>query len=264
MNHPWRNQWALITGASSGIGSAFASELAAGETNLVLTARREDRLEKLAAQLREKYRVEVRTFAADLEDSEGPRRIRSFTDESGLKIEVLVNNAGFGFYGEQYTSPLDRQLAMVQVNCSAVVHLTQLYLPGMVERRRGAILILSSTAAFQPVAYINTYAATKAFDLLFAEGLAEEVERFGVKVCALCPGPTQSEFSQIAGTPRHAAAKVQTAEEVARIGLRAFAEGKHSALTSFSNKMQVELQRLAPRRFVAKMAAKMYRPQELR
>ncbi|HEY6340758.1 MAG TPA: SDR family oxidoreductase [Bryobacteraceae bacterium] len=263
MNHPWRNQWALITGASAGIGSALAHELAEGKANLVLTARRQDRLEKLAAQLREKYGVEVRTFAADLEDSEGPRRIRSFTEENGLTVEVLVNNAGFGAYGEQYTSPVDRQLAMVQVNCLAVVHLTQLYLPAMVARRSGAILILASTAAFQPVAYINTYAATKAFDLLFAEGLAEEVERFGIKVCALCPGPTQSEFSQIAGTPRHAAVRVQTAEEVARIGLRALAEGKHSVLTSFANKMQVELQRLAPRRFVVKMAAKIFRPKEL-
>jgi uncharacterized protein len=263
MNHPWRNQWALITGASAGIGSAFAHELADGKANLVLTARREDRLERLAAQLREKYGVEARTFAADLEDSDGPRRIRSFTEENGLTVEVLVNNAGFGAYGEQYTSPVDRQLAMVQVNCSAVVHLTQLYLPAMVARRSGAILILASTAAFQPVAYINTYAATKAFDLLFAEGLAEEVERFGVKVCALCPGPTQSEFGQIAGTPRAPAARVQTAEEVARIGLRALAEGKHFVLTSFANKMQVELQRLAPRRLVVKMAAKIFRPKEL-
>lgn len=260
MKYPWPNRWALITGASSGIGSALAHELAEGQANLVLTARREDRLEKLAAEIREKYRVEVRTFAADLEDSEGPRRIRSFTEENGLTIEVLVNNAGFGAYGEQYTSAVDRQLAMVQVNCSAVVHLTQLYLPAMVARRRGAILILASTAAFQPVAYLNTYAATKAFDLLFAEGLAEEVERFGVKVCALCPGPTQSEFSQVAGTPRRAVSKVQTAKEVARIGLRALAEGKHCVLTSFANNMQVELQRLVPRRFVAKMAAKIFRP----
>jgi short-subunit dehydrogenase len=264
MNQPWRNQWALITGASSGIGSAFARELAEGGANLVLTARREDRLERLAADLRERCRVEVRTVAADLEDPEGPRRIRSFSDEGGLTIEVLINNAGFGAHGEQYASPVDRQLAMVQVNCSAMVHLTQLYLPAMVARRSGAILILSSTAAFQPMPYINTYAATKAFDLLFAEGLAEEVERFGVKVCALCPGPTQSEFSQIAGTPRHAAARVQTAEEVAHIGLRALAAGKRSTLTSFASKAQVELQRLAPRRFVVKMAAKMYRPKEPR
>jgi uncharacterized protein len=263
MNHPWRNQWALITGASAGIGSAFAHELAEGKANLVLTARRQDRLEELAAELREKYGVETRTFAADLEDSDGPRRIRSFTEDNGLTVEVLINNAGFGVYGEQYTSPVDRQLGMVQVNCLAVVHLTQLYLPAMVARRSGAILILASTAAFQPVPYINTYAATKAFDLLFAEGLAEEVERFGVKVCALCPGPTQSEFSQIAGTPHHAAARVQTAEEVARIGLRGLAEGKHSVVTSFASKMQVELQRLAPRRLVVKMAAKIFRPKEL-
>jgi short-subunit dehydrogenase len=263
MNHPWRNQWALITGASSGIGSACAQKLAEGGAHLALTARREDRLEKLAAELRERRRIEARTVAADLENPEGPRRIRSFTDKNGLMIEVLVNNAGFGAHGEQYASPVDRQLAMVQVNCAAVVHLTQLYLPAMVARRRGAILILSSTAAFQPMPYINTYAATKACDLLFAAGLAEEVERFGVKVCALCPGPTRSEFSQVAGVPRHAAARAQTAEEVARVGLRALAEGKRSALTSFANKAQVELQRLAPRRFVVKMA-KIYRPKELR
>jgi len=259
----WRGKWAVVTGASAGIGSELARELAEGGSHLVLTARREDRLEKLAAELREKSGVQVRTFVADLQDPDGPRRIHSFTEENGLTIDVLINNAGFGMYGEQHTLPIDQQLAMVQVNCSAVVHLTQLYLPAMVERRRGAILIVSSGAAFQPVPYVSTYAATKGFDLLFAEGIAEEVERYGVKVCALCPGPTESEFNQVAGTPRTGAPR-QTAEAVARVGLQALADGKHSVLTSFFNQMQLELQRLAPRRFVAKMAAKMYRPKDLR
>jgi len=264
MKHPWRDQWALVTGASAGIGSALAEELAEGGAHLVLTARRAERLDDLATRFRAKYNVSVESVVADLEDRHGPDQIYAFTQQKGIALDVLINNAGFGAYGEFRTSNLERHLGMVQVNCAAVVHLTRLYLPAMVQRRRGHILILSSTASFQAVPYLSTYAATKAFDLLFAEGLAEEVARFGVHVCALCPGSTESEFTQVADSPGPFGVRVETAEQVARVGLRALADGKHSFVSGFINRMNVELQRLAPRRLVTAAAERIFRPKDLR
>ncbi len=191
MNH-WQGKWALITGASAGIGAALARELAAGGTNLVLTARRRDRLAGLAGELSLKHGIRTLVCVADLARSSGPEEIFTFTEAKNITVDLLVNNAGFGAYGEFHKVLVDRLLEMVQVNVSAVVHLTHLYLPGMIARGSGDILILASTAAFQPVPYITTYAATKSFDLQFAEGLAEEVRHHGISVCALCPGSTES------------------------------------------------------------------------
>src|ERR1700741_2386938 len=202
MQNEWRNKWALVTGASAGIGLALATELAAGGTHLVLPARRRDRLEALAQGLKKAHAIEAEIFVADLAQRDAPEKIYAFTRQKGLAIELLINNAGFGQYGEVTQVDTQRLLDMVQVNCSAVVHLTRLYLPDMVARRRGDVLILASTAAFQAVPYITTYAATKAFDLLFAEGLAEEMKPHGIRVCALCPGSTESEFHVVAGRSR--------------------------------------------------------------
>ena len=260
----WTGKWAVVTGASAGIGVALAEELAAGGTHLVMTARRLDRLEEVAARLRSKHRVNVEVVAADLNAAEGPEEVFGFTERRGISVELLINNAGFGAYGEFYRNDRERELGMVRVNCLSVVHLTHLFLPAMVERRSGAILILASTAAFQAVAYIATYAATKAFDLLFAEALAEEVKRYGVKVCALCPGPTTSEFQDVAGTPARAGARFENAAKVARVGLKALAAGEHSVISGFVNQLGVVLQRLAPRRLVTGGAEKMLRPKHLK
>lgn len=261
----WHNKWALITGASAGIGRAFAELLAAGGANLVLTARRLERLEELAARLRSSHGIQAECFPADLQDPEAPEQLFAFTREKGIAIELLINNAGYGVYGEFQGSDLKRQLGMVQLNCSAVVHLTHLFLPGMIQRKSGDILIVASTAAYQPVAYIATYAATKGFDLLFAEALAEEVKRHNVRVCALSPGPTTSEFQQVSGYPLEDSPKgIESAEKVARTGLVALAAGKHSVISGFKNEMSVQAQRIAPRRLVTGAAEKMLRPQHLR
>src|ERR1019366_406392 len=193
MNH-WQGKWALITGASAGIGVAIARELAAGGTNLGLTARRRDRLAGLGGELSAKHDIRTLVCVADLAQPLGPQEIFSFTESKNIAIDLLLNNAGFGAYGEFHKVALDRLVEMTQVNVSAVVHLTHLFLPAMIARRSGDILILASAAAFQPVPYITTYAATKSFDLQFAEGLAEEVRQYGIRVCALCPGSTESEF----------------------------------------------------------------------
>src|SRR5258707_6558030 len=256
----WRKKWALITGASAGIGLALAEELASGGANLVLTARRKDRLEELARRLTATYKINTEVFPADLADANAPERIFGFTKEKGIEIDLLINNAGFGQYGEFHSVEKQRLLDMVQVNCSAVVHLTRLYLPEMVARRRGDILILASTASFQAVPYIATYAATKAFDLLFAEGLAEEMKPYGIRVCALCPGSTESEFHTVAGQEAFTAKNQEPADKVARTGLQALVAGKSYVKLGLGNYLGAHSQRLVPRRMVTRVAAKMFRP----
>src|SRR5713101_464904 len=255
----WRKKWALITGASAGIGAALAEELASSGTNLVLTARRKDRLEELARRLAATYKIDSEVFSADLADANAPERIFGFTKEKGIEIDLLINNAGFGQYGEFPSVEKQRLLDMVQVNCSAVVHLTRLYLPEMIARRRGDILILASTASFQAVPYISTYSATKAFDLLFAEGLAEEMKPYGIRVCALCPGSTESEFHAASGQEKFQR-RVETAEKVAHAGLKALAAGKSYIISGLGNYLGAHGERLVPRRFVTRMAGKMFKP----
>jgi uncharacterized protein len=258
--NPWQGKWALITGASAGIGTAIARELAAGGTNLILTARRRDRLAGLATELSDKHNIRTLVCVADLAQPLGPQQIFSFTEEKNIAIDLLVNNAGFGAYGEFHKVALDRLVEMTQVNVSAVVHLTHLFLPGMIARRSGDILILASAAAFQPVPYITTYAATKSFDLFFAEGLAEEVRQYGVRVCALCPGSTETEFLKVAGQRNHSRSAPETPEKVAHVGLRALAAGKSSVVSGFVNKLGSEVIRLVPRRTVARIVAGIFRP----
>jgi short-subunit dehydrogenase len=256
----WAGKWALISGASAGIGFEFAKLLAAGGANLVLTARRVDRLQRLASNLSTQHHVQVEVFSADLARPEAPVEIHKFTSAKNIEVELLINNAGFGAFGYAYEIPVEKMLEMIQVNCSAVVHLTRLYLPAMVARKHGDVLIVASLAAFQAVPFNSAYAATKAFDLLFAEGVAEEVRDFGVRVCALCPGSTNTEFQQVAEQPDRVFRSAETAEKVARVGLEALAAGKSYVISGFMNKLMQEGQRLARRRFVTKTAAKMMRP----
>ncbi|HYL86027.1 MAG TPA: SDR family oxidoreductase [Candidatus Angelobacter sp.] len=255
----WFGKWALVTGASAGIGVALAEELARGGTKLVLTARRKDRLDALAQRLASTYKVQTEVFAADLTEPSAPEKIFAFTQQKGIEIDLLINNAGFGRYGEFAGVEQQRLLDMVQVNCAAVVHLTHLFVQGMVARCRGDILILASTASFQAVPYISTYAATKAFDLLFAEGLAEELKPFGVHVCALCPGSTESEFHAAAGQEKFIH-RMETAEKVAQTGLRALAAGKSYVISGLGNYLGAHGERLVPRRFVTRVVAKMFKP----
>jgi uncharacterized protein len=258
----WQGKWALVTGASAGIGKALAEELAAGGTNLVLTARRRERLEALATSLSTTHKIRAEIFVADLVKPAAPPEILAFTRGKNIQIDLLINNAGFGAYGEFSTSDVSRQLEMVQVNCAAVVHLTHLFLPAMIERHSGDILILASTASFQAVPYISTYAATKAFDLFFAEGLAEELKPQGIRVCALCPGSTESEFREVANQSNVPAANTnrETAEKVARTGLKALAAGRSYVISGAGNYFGAHMQRLVPRRVVTSIAAKMFRP----
>jgi short-subunit dehydrogenase len=258
----FNGKWALVTGASAGIGVALARELAGHGAKLILTARRSDRLEALAAELTAKG-TEVRIVAADLNDPAGPQQIYDATEGlegSGLTVDILVNNAGLGQFGAFHQSPVEQELSQVRVNCEAMVRLTRLFVPRMVERRRGWVLVLASTASFQPVPYLSTYAAAKAFDRFFALGLAAEVARFGVRVTALCPGPTESEFFSVARAGAIRGRSVQPAEDVARLGVAALARGRRTIVPYFGGKFTAFLVRFLPVGLITYFVEKGARP----
>jgi short-subunit dehydrogenase len=260
---PFAGRWALVTGASAGIGAALARELAARGAHLVLTARRRQRLEALALELEERHGVHTRTVAADLNDRAAVPALHEATEGAGIAIDILVNNAGYGQYGEFLGGDLEAALGMVEVNCRAVLQLTGLLLPRMVDRRRGWVMIVASTASFQPVPYMAAYAATKAFDRYLAEALAAEVGRHGVRVSALCPGPTESEFGQVAGSPDWSR-RSQPAAEVARRGLDALARGRPAVIPPLSGRLMTSAQRVFPRRTVTAAIERMFRPRRPR
>lgn len=255
----FEGRWALVTGASSGIGTALARELARLGAKLVLTARRRDRLEALAVELAAAG-VQTRIVTADLNDPAAPQRIYDATEGAGLPIEILANNAGLGQYGAFYRSNPEQECGMVRVNCEAVVRLSRLFVPRMVERRRGWVLIVASTASFQPLPYLATYAATKAFDRFFALGLAEELAPYGIRVTALCPGTTESEFFEVAGAAVFRGRKLQSAEEVARRSLAALARGKRTILPKRSGKLTAFLVRFFPTSLVTGLVERAARP----
>jgi len=240
----FKGKWALVTGASAGIGAAIARELAGHGAKLILTARRQDRLDALAREL-EAGGTEVRIIAADLRDPEAPPKIYQATEGAGIAVDILINNAGLGQFGAFVQSPIEQELAQIRVNCEAMVHLARLFVPRMVERRRGWVLIVASTASFQPIPYLNTYAATKVFDRFFSQALAQEVKRYGVKVTALCPGPTESEFWDIS---RASAFKrrIKPTQEVAKLGIEALARGQRTIIANVQGRMTAFMVRFLP------------------
>jgi hypothetical protein len=256
----WQGKWALVTGASAGIGREISKQLAADGAHLVLVARRADRLAQLAGELTQRYKVRCEICVADLTHPEAPQEILRFTQEKELPIEVLINNAGFGINGEFLRADPQRLLEMVQVNVGSVMYLARLFLPAMAQRRSGYMMVVASTAAFQAVPYLSTYAATKAFDLLFAEGIAAELAEQGVRICALCPGSTDTEFQEVAGQTERMARSKESAEKVARVGLQALAAGKPMVISGLKNRLAMESQRLAPRSWVTRAVARMFKP----
>jgi hypothetical protein len=255
----FNGKWALVTGASSGIGAALAWELAKHGAKLILTARRLDRLETLAAELTAKG-TEVRIVTADLNDPAAPQKIYDATQGAGIIVDILINNAGLGQYGAFCASPVEQELSQIRVNCEAMVRLTRLFVPRMVERRSGWVLVLASTASFQPVPYITTYAATKAFDRFFALGLAAEVARFGVKVTALCPGPTESEFFDVAHASSFKGRVQQSAADVSQLAIVALSRGKRTLIPYFGGRLNAFLVRFLPVGLITRYVEKAARP----
>ncbi|HTT76016.1 MAG TPA: SDR family oxidoreductase [Candidatus Binataceae bacterium] len=253
---------ALITGASSGLGEVFAYQLARKGYDLVLTARREGRLANVAAKARESGAKRVEIIVSDLSHRDAPAAIIRELEARSLQIDYLVNNAGFGTSGRFNQLPLQRELEEIDLNVSALVALTRLLLPAMVERRSGTIINVASTAAFQAVPYMSTYAATKAFVLSFTEGVAGELAGTGVKVLALCPGPVKTEFQSVAKNERGTVPSFiyLDAETVVAQGIAAAANGRMVHIAGAMNFLTAEFTRLMPRALINQISRRIYRP----
>lgn len=254
-------QTALVTGASSGIGEQFALQLAGRGINLVLAARSEDRLQALATRLRSQHPgIEVGVIVADLAVPEGAKALANRLVADGTVVDVLVNNAGFGSHNLFVDEDPDNLAREIQLNCSSLVTLTARLLPAMVERRKGGVLNVASTAGFQPIPTMAVYAATKAFVVSFTEALWAENRKTGVRVVALCPGPTETAFFDATGKDFMTSGR-QTAEQVAAVGLKAFFHRSGPIVVSGTlNRVMASSSRLAPRAVVARIAELRVRP----
>ncbi len=247
---------ALITGASSGIGLELARRFAANGFDLVLVARRKDKLDELAQLLATNHAIKAHVIEADLAQVEASREIYDKVKALGTTIDILVNNAGFGARGPFAEIPLERELEMIAVNIVALTHLTRLFLPEMLARRRGRILNVASTAAFQPGPLMAVYYATKSYVLSLSEALHEETTGTGVTDTCLCPGPTTSEFAQTADMEKVMLFKLgaMTASDVADIGTKAALSGKRLAVAGLRNQILAFSTRLTPRGLLLKIA----------
>ncbi len=253
---PGVGQTALVTGASFGIGVDLALCFARGGYDLVLTARSKDALHELAARLSATHGVTVTPIAADLGLPGGGQAFVAALRERGLVVDVLVNNAGYGQAGAFTASPLATQLGMIDLNVRALVELTHLLWDGMLARRRGGVLNVASTAAFQPGPLMAVYYASKAFVLSFSEALWEEARGTGVKVSCLCPGPTVSRFRERAGTDKTRLSVVSASMPslaVAEQGYRGFQAGKRVVVIGARNRVGAELVQWLPRGVVLRV-----------
>jgi uncharacterized protein len=251
----------LITGASSGIGAAFARKLAARGRNVLLVARSEDKLITMCNELGRVSGVRAHYLVADLLQPDAARELFEETQRRELVIDMLVNNAGFGSMGEFVDLDITRELEMIDLNVKSLVELTHRFLKPMRQRKQGAIINVASTAGFQPVPYMTTYAATKAFVLSFSEALWEENREHGVHVMALCPGVTDTNFFAESKMDRPPMRTIQTPEEVVDTALRGLRHRRQSIISGWTNWFAVEAERFVPRSVVTKIAGKALRSQ---
>jgi short-subunit dehydrogenase len=251
---------ALITGASSGIGAAFAQALAAQGANLILVARSEDKLRELATTLASQHSIRAEVIAADLSRPAAGQELFAATQQLGLPIDILINDAGFGTYGSFDSIDAGREQQEIMLNVAAVVDLTHRFLPAMIARGNGSIINVASTAAFQPVPYSAVYGASKAFVLSFSEALWAEYRGKGVRVLVLCPGPTSTNFFNVVGTEDGALGTKETPEKVVQVALRALEKGMPSVISGLQNVLQANSVRFFPRGMVARIGEQMMRP----
>ncbi|MEL4894290.1 SDR family NAD(P)-dependent oxidoreductase [Crocosphaera sp. Alani8] len=255
---------ALITGASSGIGQAFAEELATSCTNLILVARSEDKLYRLAKQLKEKTSITVEVIIQDLTEPQAGQKVYDLVQDRGLTVDCLINNAGFGDYGPFAQRELSKQLEMIQLNVTVLVELTHLFLQQMQQQGEGSIINVASIAGFQSLPYLSTYAATKAFVLSFTEALWAENQEKGINCLALCPGPTESNFFEVADFPQSFESKsnsgLTSAQTVVKDALKALENNQSNVVTGgVANNLIVNSSRFFPREFLLKAVEKQFR-----
>lgn len=254
------NKTALITGASLGIGMELAHVFAAKKENLVLVARSVSKLNEMAKEITIKYGVKVDVIALDLSENESAKKVFAYCEQHNLKVDYLVNNAGFGDFGFFAQSNWDKQLQMINLNITTLTHLTHLFLPSMIKNKYGRIMNVASTAAFQPGPTMSVYYATKAFVLHFSEAIANELEGSGVTVTALCPGATESGFQLAAAMEESKLVKgkkLPTSAEVAEYGYKAMMKCEKVAIHGFLNALMANSIRFTPRSLVLKMVRMM-------
>lgn len=249
----------LITGASSGIGESFARALAARGHNLLLVSRSEEKLMTLCSELGRIRSIHCQHVALDLSKPGSAAELFAETQKRELEIDLLINNAGFGSMGEFATLDLERELNMIDLNVRSLVEMTYRFLVPMRERKAGAIINVASTAGFQPVPFMATYAATKAFVLSFSESLWEENRAYGVEIMALCPGVTETGFFEASRMQKPPARTSQMPEEVVETALRGLSRRKSSIISGWPNKLMVETERLVPRSLILRAVGSVMR-----
>jgi uncharacterized protein len=255
-----QSRYAVVTGASSGIGECFARALAARHRNVVLIARSAEKLHALAAELRA-YGIDAVPMPCDLSVRGSAESIAAALAQRALEADLLVNNAGFGARGVFWELPLDRQMAMLRLNVEALMELTYRVVKPMVARHSGAIINVSSTASFQPVPWTTVYGATKAFVTSFSLALAEELREHGVRVVTLCPGGTRTNFLEASQYGhRTIPGGMQEPSEVAEDALNTLDNGGGLVVPRFVNKFTVFVQRFVPRGIVTRAAGRLFRP----
>ena len=250
----------LITGASSGIGEAFARRLAAEGHNLVLVARSEQRLREICGELKLQHKITAHFVAVDLIDFEADERLFHETEKHGLEVDFLINNAGFGSGGDFAMLGLERELEMINLNVCALVALTHRYLQQMRERRGGTIINVSSAAGFQPLPFMATYAATKAFVTSFTEAIAEENRPYGIQIMALCPGSTKTNFFAASGIDRPVQVKgQQTVDEVIDTAMNALNGTKSKVVSGWTNYLASVSTNFVPNALITRVVGKALR-----
>jgi len=251
---------ALITGASSGIGKELARIHASKGGDVIITARRGPLLEALRRDLIEEFNVKVRVFEGDLSAEGAGQQLAEAIIEEGIEVDLLINNAGFGGLGEFADQPAERYQSMIAVNIAALTELTRAFLPGMIERGRGKILMVGSVAGFVPGPYQAVYFATKAYVLSLTEALAHELKDTPITVTCLAPGPVDTAFAKVAGS-EHTEKKRANAEKVAKKGYNALMQGKLLCVSGFGMKMIARFwSHILPRKMIAGMVAGAQKP----
>ncbi|MFN8287689.1 MAG: SDR family oxidoreductase [Chitinophagales bacterium] len=256
-------KYTLITGASKGLGKAFAYDCAKRGMNLLLVARSSHLLEPLAADLKQKHAIEVHTFSCDLLDHVAYRKIFDWVKENGFAVNMLVNNAGMGFYGQFDEQPLDKHLQVMHLNMDAMVKVAHEFLVSTDAAQQRYILNVVSMGGFLPVPYMAIYAASKAFMLSFSKSLRYELKQKKVNVTALCPGGVDTEFfgpAQMETIAKKTANLMMTAEEVAKEGIDALLANKMEVVPGFTNKIGAFASKMAPDSLVISQAGRLYKP----
>jgi short-subunit dehydrogenase len=261
---PASDRTCLVTGASSGIGAELARQLAGRGLGLTLVARRADRLRSLADELADRHGVRTEVIGADLTDQDARQHIAAEVAERELVVDVLVNNAGFSTMGPVHGSDVDREVAMIRTDVEAVAALCSIFVPGMVDRRRGAVLNVASTAAFQPLPGQAGYAAAKAFVLAYSQALRTELKGKGVTVTVLCPGPVETGFAEAAGIdPDEAASSLPKimwlpAEAVAKAAIEGLDKQRRVVVPGAANRISAHAAQLTPKRVLLPLLARQH------